>query len=41
MDDVGRLLWWIFGRFVGAKDEPEPASQSPADSAFETPAPAE
>ncbi|MGI9408755.1 MAG: efflux RND transporter permease subunit, partial [Hyphomicrobiaceae bacterium] len=22
MDDVGRWLWWIFGRFVGPKDEP-------------------
>jgi multidrug efflux pump subunit AcrB len=21
MDNVGRLLWWIFGRFVGAADE--------------------
>ena len=23
MDDVGRLLVWVFGRFVGARDEPE------------------
>ena len=23
MDDVGRLLWRIFGRFVGPKDEPD------------------
>jgi hydrophobe/amphiphile efflux-1 (HAE1) family protein len=24
MDDVGRMLWWIFGRFVGKAEEPEP-----------------
>ena len=22
MDDVGRFVWWIFGRFVGPTDEP-------------------
>ena len=26
MDDVGRWLWWIFGRFVGPKDEPTPVT---------------
>jgi len=25
MDDVGRILGWIFGRFVGKADEPAPA----------------
>jgi hypothetical protein len=24
MDDFGRLLWWIFGRFIGKADEPTP-----------------
>jgi hypothetical protein len=24
MDDVGRLFRWIFGRFIGPKDEAEP-----------------
>jgi hydrophobe/amphiphile efflux-1 (HAE1) family protein len=23
MDDVGRLVWWVFGRFVGKTDEPD------------------
>ena len=22
MDDVGRFVWWIFGRFIGPTDEP-------------------
>jgi hypothetical protein len=21
MDDVGRFVWWIFGRFIGPTDE--------------------
>jgi HAE1 family hydrophobic/amphiphilic exporter-1 len=25
MDDVGRILGWVFGRFVGKADEPPPA----------------
>ena len=25
MDDVGRFVWWIFGRFVGPTDEPDAA----------------
>jgi hypothetical protein len=32
MDDIGRWLWRIFGRFVGPKDEPEPASAPPAEA---------
>ena len=28
MDDIGRGLWWIFGRFVGPKDEPTLATTS-------------
>jgi HAE1 family hydrophobic/amphiphilic exporter-1 len=26
IDDVGRGLWWVFGRFVGEVDEPLPAA---------------
>ena len=22
LDDLGRGFWWVFGRFLGAKDEP-------------------
>jgi len=29
MDDLGRLLWRIFGRFVGGSSEPEPAHAVP------------
>ncbi len=24
MDDIGRLVWWAFSRFIGPVDEPEP-----------------
>jgi hydrophobe/amphiphile efflux-1 (HAE1) family protein len=30
MDDVGRLLWWAFGRFVGKSEEPHEAEPSHA-----------
>jgi HAE1 family hydrophobic/amphiphilic exporter-1 len=23
MDSFGRAIWWLFGRFIGPKDEPE------------------
>jgi HAE1 family hydrophobic/amphiphilic exporter-1 len=44
MDDVGRFIWWIFGRFIGPTDESpeylaEIARTSPAPPA--APAPAE
>jgi HAE1 family hydrophobic/amphiphilic exporter-1 len=29
-DDVGRLFGWIFGRFIGPKDEPGEALPAPA-----------
>ncbi|KAB2939851.1 MAG: efflux RND transporter permease subunit [Hyphomicrobium sp.] len=43
MDDIGRLVWWIFGRFIGPTDEPpEHAAQStPAAPAHPAPTPAE
>jgi hypothetical protein len=47
MDDVGRGTWWLFSRFVGAKDEPEelePGSEAeaePGDRPAGLPAPAE
>jgi hypothetical protein len=22
MDDVGRVFWWVFGRFLGGSDDP-------------------
>ena len=28
MDDIGRFVWWIFGRFIGPTDEP-PAEVAP------------
>jgi multidrug efflux pump subunit AcrB len=40
MDDVGRLLWWIFGRFVGARDEPDIQSDASGSTQNDTPAPA-
>jgi hypothetical protein len=30
LDDVGRLAWRLFGRFVGETDEPEPAQPAHA-----------
>jgi multidrug efflux pump subunit AcrB len=27
LDDVGKFIWWVFGRFVGATDEPGEAEQ--------------
>jgi multidrug efflux pump subunit AcrB len=36
MDDIGRLVWWIFGRFIGPTDEPEGA---PVTHAVAHPAP--
>ncbi len=33
MDDVGRVVWWIFGRFVGKSDEPEAEPQHHAAAA--------
>jgi hypothetical protein len=30
MDDVGKFVWWIFGRFVGATDEPGEAHHQSA-----------
>ena len=31
MDDLSRLVWWVFGRFVGPSDEaPEPAARATA-----------
>lgn len=29
MDDIGRLIWRLFGRFVGEADEPESADAAP------------
>jgi multidrug efflux pump subunit AcrB len=34
MDDIGRLAWWLFSRFVGAADEPI-AAKPPAPAAVE------
>ena len=36
MDDIGRLVWWIFGRFVGPVDE---APDLPAHAPHQLPAP--
>jgi HAE1 family hydrophobic/amphiphilic exporter-1 len=37
LDDVAQGIWWVFGRFVGAADEPkadgEVAGTSPAEGA--------
>jgi hypothetical protein len=43
MDDVGRLVWWIFGRFIGPTDEsPEYLAETAhTRPAAPTPAPAE
>ena len=46
MDDVGRFVWWIFGRFIGPTDESpeylaEMALTRPAAPAIHAPAPAE
>ena len=30
LDDVANLTWWVFGRFVGASDEPESADATDA-----------
>ncbi len=31
LDDVGNFVWWVFGRFVGATDEPPaPVTERPA-----------
>ena len=44
LDDLGRVFWWVFGRFLGAKDEPgdEAPELSAADlrGAREKPTPA-
>ena len=41
MDDVGRFFGWVFGRFIGARDEPDeehPAiTRSPARPALPSP----
>ncbi len=29
MDDIGRVFGWVFGRFVGARDEAEPTVDAP------------
>jgi multidrug efflux pump subunit AcrB len=29
MDDIGKGLWWVFGRFVGKADDAEPATAAP------------
>ena len=36
MDDVGRLLTWTFGRFIGATDEPGEEAQAGAHKAEES-----
>jgi multidrug efflux pump subunit AcrB len=48
MDDIGRLVWWIFGRFIGPTDEsPEYLAEQrqqqrhPSPPAHPAPAPAE
>jgi Cu/Ag efflux pump CusA len=47
MDDVGRFVWWIFGRFIGPTDEsPEylaeqQRQQQHSPPAYPAPAPAE
>jgi hypothetical protein len=48
IDDLGRLIWRVFGRFVGETDEtgrPRPAAVRPQDeidpSALPMPGPAE
>ena len=34
IDDIGRLFWWLFSRFVGATDEPvAPVVEPPAEDA--------
>jgi HAE1 family hydrophobic/amphiphilic exporter-1 len=38
MDDIGRFVWWIFGRFIGPTDEPP---EHTAATAHGRPAPAE
>jgi hypothetical protein len=43
MDDVGRLIWWIFGRFIGPTDEsPEYLAEQAKSAGLPAhPAPAE
>lgn len=41
MDDIGRLVWWIFGRFIGPTDEPPAEAPAPTHAAQPAPAPAE
>jgi len=38
MDDFGRAMWWLFGRFVGKADEPEDRQKAmPGEGATATP----
>jgi hypothetical protein len=39
MDDVGRLLWRFFSRFVGPVDEPAPEAAVPLQIEAQPPAP--
>jgi hydrophobic/amphiphilic exporter-1 (mainly G- bacteria), HAE1 family len=41
IDSFGRALWWMFGRFVGPEDEPEPTALvvASAPSDFDRPQP--
>ncbi len=50
MDDIGNIVWWIFGRFIGPTDESpeylaeqarEQAHAQPASASPTHPAPAE
>jgi hydrophobe/amphiphile efflux-1 (HAE1) family protein len=37
MDSFGRAIWWMFGRFVGATDEPEPTALGVASATPDRP----
>jgi HAE1 family hydrophobic/amphiphilic exporter-1 len=41
MDDIGRFVWWIFGRFIGPTDEsPEYLAERLQQQRQHSPAPA-